>query len=92
MESLKNICYLHNVEKIYLFGSAVTSNFTATSDVDFLVKFKTMELSEYFQNYLNLKEKLEKLFGRNVDLLEVQTLKNPILKSAVNKSKKLIYG
>lgn len=92
MESLKNICYLHNVEKIYLFGSAVTSNFTATSDVDFLVKFKTMELSDYFQNYLNLKEKLEKLFGRNVDLLEAQTLKNPILKSSINKSKKLIYG
>jgi hypothetical protein len=51
-----------------------------------------MDLAKYFQNYMELKENLESLFGRKVDLLEEQTLKNPILIKSINKSKELIYG
>jgi predicted nucleotidyltransferase len=35
---LKIICSAHNVDKMYLFGSALNSNFN-NSDIDFLVKF-----------------------------------------------------
>ncbi len=38
------------------------------------------------------KEALEKLLQRPVDLVEEQTIKNPILKQSIDKSKKLIYG
>lgn len=92
IESLKRLCNIYNVDKMYLFGSALTSNFTEESDIDFLVKFKSIELSEYFENYMNFKENLESLFGREIDLLEEQTLKNPILINSINKSKELIYG
>jgi predicted nucleotidyltransferase len=77
---------------MYLFGSALNSSFTAQSDIDFLVRFKQMDLSKYFQNYMELKKNLESLFGRKVDLLEEQTLKNPILIKSINESKELIYG
>ncbi len=77
---------------MYLFGSALTSDFNENSDFDFLVKFKSIELSEYFDNYMNFKENLRKLLGREIDLLEEQTLKNPILIRSINKSKELIYG
>ena len=77
---------------MYLFGSALTANFTNESDIDFIVKFKSIALSEYFENYLNFKENLESLYGRGVDLLEEQTLKNPILINAINRSKELVYG
>ncbi len=43
-------------------------------------------------NYITLKEKFEELFGRDVDLVEEQTLKNPILINSINKNKELIYG
>ena len=92
IESLKRLCNIYNVDKMYLFGSALTSNFTNESDIDFLVKFKSIELSEYFENYLNFKKNLETLFGREVDLLEEQTLKNPILINSINRSKELVYG
>jgi uncharacterized protein with HEPN domain/predicted nucleotidyltransferase len=61
---------------MYLFGSALTSNFNEKSDIDFLVKFKPIELSKYFENYIDFKENLQSLFGREVDLLEEQTLRN----------------
>ncbi|MBC8882891.1 nucleotidyltransferase domain-containing protein [Flavobacterium piscinae] len=91
-EALNRLCTLYNVEKMYLFGSALNANFNQKSDLDFLVKFKSIDLSGYFDNYMNFKEKLEKLFGREIDLVEEQTLRNPILIQSINKSKELIYG
>lgn len=91
-EDLKKLCIMYNVEKMYLFGSVLNANFNKESDIDLLVKFKSIELSKYFDNYMDLKENLEKLFGREVDLVEEQTLRNPILIKSINKSKELIYG
>ena len=92
IEDLKRLCTMYNVEKMYLFGSVLNSNFNKDSDIDLLVKFKSIELSKYFDNYMDFKENLEKLFGREVDLVEEQTLRNPILINSINKSKELIYG
>jgi predicted nucleotidyltransferase len=77
---------------MYLFGSILNANFNKESDIDFLVKFKAIEISTYFDNYMDFKENLEKLLGREVDLVEEQTLRNPILINSINKSKELIYG
>jgi hypothetical protein len=92
IESLKKLCDTYNVDKMYLIGSALNSEFTDKSDIDFLVKFKPIELSGYFENYMDFKDDLKNLLGREVDLLEEQTLKNPILRNSVNKTKELIYG
>ena len=89
---LKKLCDIHNVETMYLFGSALNPNFNNSSDIDLLVKFKSINLANYFDNYMDLKINLEKLLGRKIDLLEEQTLKNPILIHSINKSKALIYG
>jgi predicted nucleotidyltransferase len=91
-EDLKRLCALYNVETMYLFGSALNSKFNKKSDIDLLVKFKFIELSAYFDNYMHFKERLENLFGREVDLVEEQTLRNPILINSINKTKALIYG
>jgi predicted nucleotidyltransferase len=92
IEDLKRLCTMYNVEKMYLFGSVLNSNFNNESDIDILVKFKSIELSKYFDNYMDFKQNLEKLFGRKVDIVEEQTLRNPILINSINKSKELIYG
>jgi predicted nucleotidyltransferase len=92
IDTLTELCHAHNVDKMYLFGSALNSNFNAKSDIDFLVKFQSIDLAKYFDNYINFKEKLKKLFGREIDLVEEQTLKNPILIKSINRSKELVYG
>lgn len=91
-DQLAKLCKEYNVDKMYLFGSARTPNFNAKSDIDFLVKFKPIDLAVYFDNYLHFKENLQDLFGRDVDLLEEQALRNPILINSINKSKELVYG
>lgn len=91
-EIIKNLCETHNVDKLYLFGSATTSNFKEDSDLDFLVKFKPFDLKLYFLNYIDFKTKLKELLRREIDLLEEQTLKNPYLISSIEENKELIYG
>lgn len=89
---IRSLCKNHSVETLYVFGSATSANFSKNSDIDFLVKFGVIELSFYFENYMAFKENLKRIFNRDVDLVELQTLKNPILIKSINESKELIYG
>jgi hypothetical protein len=87
-----NLCKAHGVILLYAFGSSIKENFTENSDIDLLVTFGNVELKNYFSNFLDLKEKLESVFHRKVDLVEEQTVKNPILKNSINRTRQLIYG
>lgn len=89
---IQYLCEYHGVDKLYLFGSILGSSFNDNSDIDFLVKFKNIDLLKYADNYFDLKFSLENLLNRPVDLLEEQSLKNPFFLDAINESKKLIYG
>lgn len=91
-EQLIDLCKRYNVETLYLFGSAQSDRMNDNSDVDLLVKFKKFNAAKYFQNYIDFKTSLQKLFNRDVDLLEEQTLSNPYLINSINKNKELIYG
>lgn len=86
------LCEKHNVYELFAFGSVLTNAFTKESDIDFLVKFENVDLNEYFDNYMEFKESLEFLFKRTVDLIETQTLKNPILKRSIDNTKTKVYG
>lgn len=89
---LISLCKKYKVSELYVFGSVLTEFFNKQSDIDFLVKFGDVELYDYFDNYMDFKESLEKLFKRNVDLLEIQTLKNPILRRSIDRNKMKVYG
>ena len=92
INAIAELCRLHKVERLFVFGSVLTDAFHEESDIDFLVKFGSVDLYHYFDNYIEFKESLEKLLQRSVDLVEEQTVKNPILKSSIDRNKKLIYG
>jgi len=63
-----------------------------SSDIDLIVDFKTIDVYEYADNYFDLKFELEKLFKRDVDLLEDKAIKNPYLRQSIDSTKELIYG
>ncbi len=86
LKFISDICQNHYVDFLYLFGSSLTDNFNEKSDYDFLVKFLDFEPTNYFDNYLFLKDELTELLKREVDLLEYQTLKNPHLINSIKKT------
>jgi len=91
-DEIITLCVKHNVQELYAFGSIMTDLFSKDSDIDLLVKFGDVNLFDYFDNYMDFKESLENLFNRNVDLVEIQTLKNPILKRSIDYNKIKLYG
>ncbi len=90
-DRLVELCINHKVGQLYLFGSALTNKFNEASDIDLLVQFSQVDLLEYFDNYMDFKEQLETLFGRPVDLVENQAVKNPIFRRVIDREKQLIY-
>ena len=92
IQSINSLCINHSVDKLYPFDSILGEDFIDTSDIDFVVRFKQVELLKYADNYFYFKFLLEDLFNRPVDLLEEQSIKNPYFLESLNESKKLIYG
>lgn len=76
---------------LYMFGSILDDRFTDESDVDFLVEFENVDVQNYFDNYMDFKEKLETLLNRQVDLVENQAIRNPIFRRVIDRDKRLIY-
>lgn len=92
INKLIDLCKLHKVRELYIFGSVLTDKFSDNSDIDMLVQFENIDILEYFDNYMDFKEKLENLLGRPVDLLENQAIRNPVFRKVVDRNKKLVYG
>jgi predicted nucleotidyltransferase len=91
IDQIIKLCKLHKVRDLYLFGSILTDTFNDESDIDFLVEFSIVDIQEYFNNYMDFKEKLEALLKRPVDLVENQAVRNPIFRKVLDREKKLVY-
>lgn len=90
-EEIAALCKKHGIVRLEIFGSAATGKFDPeTSDLDFIA-----DLGAYDQGvtkrFINFANDLEQLFGRSVDLLTVQPIKNPYLKRSIDRSRELVY-
>lgn len=96
LQRILALCRKHRVRTLSVFGSILTDRFNENSDVDFLVDFEphnpdSLEF-DYVSNYFGLKDSLENLLNRKVDLIEYGDNLNPIFKAIVDRKKQLIYG
>ena len=93
MDEISALCRSHKVRSIALFGSAAKGELTAGSDVDILVEFNDdLELLAYADNYFSLLEGLEKILGSTVDLVSIRSIRNPILKEEIERTKIALYA
>lgn len=92
-DELRAICRRFHVRRLDLFGSAVRGDFNrANSDLDFLVEFDREHPDALsLRTYFGLKEALEKLFGRPIDLIEPGAARNPYLKASIDASRERVF-
>ena len=89
---IKKLCEQYNVRSFSAFGSVTRENFNNNSDIDFVVDFNENDPFKYTDLYFQLKEKLEKLLKRQIDLIEERAIKNQFFRKELNETKVLIYG
>ena len=93
LEDIIIICKKHNVISLSLFGSAANRTMGHDSDIDLLVQFSpTIDVLGYADNYFSLLGDLEVLLGRRIDLVSAKSLKNPVLKAEIDRSKIDLYA
>jgi predicted nucleotidyltransferase len=88
---IENLCKCLRVKKLDIFGSATTEAFSHGSDVDLLVQFDRRG-DGLFNRYFDLKEGLERILNRNVDLITEESIKNPYFKQEVERTRKNVYA
>jgi predicted nucleotidyltransferase len=87
------ICQQYKVKKIELFGSAAGDNFDPKqSDLDFLVQFQQMPPVEYANNFFGLRTALQNLFNRSIDLVELNSIRNPYFLQAIESKRVVLYA
>jgi predicted nucleotidyltransferase len=92
LAEIPELCRRYGVARLDLFGSAATDAFDPQrSDLDFLVEFDANS-SGLFDRYFGLKESLETLYGRPVDLVTAGSLRNPYFIAAINETRQLVYA
>lgn len=96
LQRIFDLCLKYKVKTLSVFGSILTDRFNEHSDVDLLVDFVPHNPDnpefDYVSNYFGLKDALERLFNRKVDLIEYGDNLNPLFKASVDRKKQLIYG
>lgn len=91
-DAIAALCRVHGVSRLQVFGSAATGLFdVARSDIDFIVDFAP-QTTDLFDAYFGLKEDLEQLFGRHVDLVMERSLTNPHVAGSARPSAEELYA
>lgn len=88
---VERVCRRLPVKRLGLFGSALSRNFSQDSDVDVLVIFDSGENIDLFDKYFELKEQLEEIFQREVDLVVDKKFRNPVLRETIDRTRIVIY-
>ncbi|MCH5377722.1 MAG: nucleotidyltransferase domain-containing protein [Planctomycetes bacterium] len=92
LRNIEDLCHRLGVRRLAVFGSGVRGDFDdTTSDIDFLVEFVPMSPREHKESYFLLLEGLEGLLSRPVDLVEVQALTNPFVRSRIEAEQETVY-
>lgn len=88
------ICKEFGLERLELFGSAATGEFDrGRSDIDFLVVYpEGFDYGPWGSRVDELRERLEHVLGREVDLVVLHWVDNPYVRRAIERQRTPLYA
>ena len=90
-QRIAEFCRKWRISEFALFGSVLRDDFGPDSDVDVLVRLQPDHGLGLF-DWVDMIEELKRMFGRKVDLVERQGLRNPFRRHSILTSKQVIYA
>jgi len=88
---LAELCRKWKVTELSIFGSILRDDFSPDSDIDVLVVFQP-DAPWSLWDLLDMREELQHLFGRTVDLVEKDALRNPFRRHEILRNHKVLYA
>lgn len=90
LAAIRRAAERHGVAELSLFGSAVTGDFDADSDVDFLVDFLP-DRPDPFEDFCALRDDLRDIVDRDVDLVVKRAIRNPYFRESALSQAETVY-
>jgi predicted nucleotidyltransferase len=87
---LADLCRSLSVKRLDIVGSAARDDFRpGSSDIDVLIVFQGSHA--LFDRYFDLKQGLETIFGRKVDVMQDGAVRNPYLLASFERDRMAVY-
>ena len=90
-DRIAEFCRKWKVREFSLFGSVLRDDFGPDSDVDVLVSFEPTTAWDLF-DLVGMRDELMAMFGRAVDLVEKEGLRNPFRQRRILSTREIIYA
>jgi hypothetical protein len=90
-EKIYAFCSKWRVRELSLFGSVLSEDFRPDSDVDVLISVEDDALWSAF-DLVDMVAELKDIFGREVDLLEKEALRNPYRRHSILSNREVLYA
>ncbi|MBN1593723.1 MAG: nucleotidyltransferase family protein [Candidatus Coatesbacteria bacterium] len=90
-EKIVEFCRRWQIIEFALFGSVVRDDFGPDSDVDVLVTFEP-DAPWSLLELVEMQAELKGIFGREVDLVEEDAIRNPYRRRSILRDKEVIYA
>ena len=90
-KKIEDFCLKWKISEMALFGSVLSDEFRPGSDIDVLVSFKDDAGWGLF-DFVDMIDELKTIFGREVDLVEKDSVRNPFRRKAILARNQVIYA
>jgi predicted nucleotidyltransferase len=88
---IADFCRRWHITEFSLFGSVLRDDFRPDSDVDVLVVFAP-DTEFGWEEWEKMDQELEAIFGRPVDLVEKDAVRNPFRRRDILKTRQVVYA
>ena len=90
-EKIEDFCRRWKIKEMAIFGSALREDFGPESDLDLLVTFSEEARWTLF-DWAEMIEELKKMTGRDIDLVDRESIRNPFRRRSILARMEVIYG
>ncbi len=88
---IEEFCRKWRVTEFSLFGSVLRDDFGPESDIDVLVSFSP-DAPWSLVELVMMQDELKEIFGREVDLVEKEGLRNPFRREEILSTREIIHA
>ena len=90
-DKIEDFCRRWKIKEFAFFGSVLREDFRPDSDIDVLVTFEP-DGGITFDNRVEMRDELADIFGRQVDLVEKDAIRNPFRRHDILTTKEVVYA